>query len=73
MYKNKSPEKLANQIIKELSEAGFDYDEMLEIIRNAREIYKKRRYTEKQKNCNHSMKYDLQTGGSTCTRCGWMS
>jgi len=28
---------------------------------------------EKQKNCNHSMKYDYATGGSTCTLCGWMS
>ena len=29
--------------------------------------------TEKQRNCIHSMKYDLKTGGSTCTYCGWMS
>lgn len=29
--------------------------------------------TEKQKNCNHSMKYSLVTGGSTCIKCGWQS
>lgn len=38
-------------------------------------IYLPRRFfrSEKQKNCNHSMKYDMATGGSTCTLCHWMS
>ena len=29
--------------------------------------------SDRRKNCNHSMKYDMKTGGSTCTRCGHMS
>jgi len=29
--------------------------------------------TDNQKNCIHSMHYDLKTGGSTCSLCKWMS
>lgn len=29
--------------------------------------------SEKQKQCNHNIKYDMKTGGSTCTKCHWMS
>jgi len=29
--------------------------------------------TEKQQRCIHSMHYDMKTGGSTCSICGWMS
>ena len=37
--------------------------------------YTPRRFlkTDKQKNCSHLMRYCMQTGGSTCTHCGWMS
>lgn len=29
--------------------------------------------TYKQQKCIHSMRYQMQTGGMTCTKCGWMS
>ena len=29
--------------------------------------------TDEQKKCIHSMRYQKQTGGMTCTKCGWMS
>jgi hypothetical protein len=48
-------EQLASKWIKELEEAGYTPDHMIKIFRMAGEIYKQRRYTEKQKKCNHSM------------------
>ena len=59
-----------NKLLKAISEMTDD-----ECERIYKYIPRRLTATETQKNCNHSMKYDISTGGSTCikVRCGWMS
>jgi len=57
-----------NKLIKAISELSE---------RECQSLYdqlpKRFKMTDKQKQCNHSMKYSMATGGSTCIKCGHMS